>query len=82
MSREAREFLVSTCTSTTYVGELGNAYIREHTDYKTMDRLTIMKIQGDGQQIWYNNVFRDLDNGGPVKPPIEAPYPKYAKGGR
>lgn len=51
-------------------GRLGNAYIRENTDYDTMPIMERFAIQTRGQQIWYDNVLRDLKNGGPVKPPI------------
>ena len=61
-------------------GRLGNAYIRERTDYKTMPRTTIFRIQTEGQQIWWNNVLRDLENGRPVSPPIAEPFPKYELG--
>ena len=36
-----------------------------------------MRIQSEAQQIWWNNVLRDLEAGRPVKPPITSPYPKY-----
>jgi len=62
----------------TEYGDLGNAWIAEKTDFKTMPRGEIMRIQGEGQQIWYNNVLRDLNNRGRVSPPLDAPYPKYA----
>mmetsp|Transcript_15009 Transcript_15009/g.44824 ORF Transcript_15009/g.44824 Transcript_15009/m.44824 type:complete len:162 (-) Transcript_15009:27-512(-) len=58
-------------------GRLGNQYITTNTDFKNMNRMQIMQIQSDGQQIWWNNVLRDLDNGRPVTPPITTPYPKY-----
>ena len=39
--------------------------------------------EAEAQQIWWNNVLRDLEAGRPVKPPITSPYPKYElfKGG-
>ena len=37
-------------------GDLGNAYIRENMDYKTMSIMERYEIQTRGQQIWYDNV--------------------------
>ena len=48
-----------------------------------MPRGEIIRIQGEAQQIWWNNVLRDLEAGKAVSPPIRTPYPKYElfKGG-
>ena len=42
-----------------------------------MPRMEIVRIQSEAQQIWWNNVLRDLEAGRAVAPAIEAPYPKY-----
>lgn len=54
-------------------GRLGNAYIRANTDYQTMPIMERYEVTKQGQQIWFKNVVRDLQNGGPVKPPITTP---------
>jgi len=58
----------------TIYGNEGNRYIRENGGYDMSK--SIFERQGitsKGQQIWFNNVMRDLKNGGPVKPPIVEP---------
>jgi len=55
-------------------GNEGNAYIRSNGGYDMSKGIVErVGIQSKGQQIWYNNVFRDLKNGGPVYPPISEP---------
>lgn len=58
----------------TLYGELGNTYIRANGGYnpeKTL--LERNSITSAGQKIWINNVLRDLQNGGPVYPPLDRP---------
>lgn len=57
-------------------GRLGTEYLKTNTDFAG-PRSEIMKVQGEAQQIWWNNVLRDLEAGGPVTPPLKTPYPKY-----
>ena len=57
-------------------GRLGTEYLKTNTDFAG-PRSEIMKVQGEAQQIWLNNVLRDLEAGGPVTPPLKTPYPKY-----
>lgn len=55
-------------------GNKGNAYIRSNGGYDMSKSIfERVGIQSKGQQIWYNNVFRDLKNSGPVYPPISEP---------
>ena len=63
-------------------GRIGTEYLKTNTDFSG-PRGEVMRIQSEAQQIWWNNVLRDLEAGRPVKPPITAPYPKYElfKGG-
>ena len=63
-------------------GRIGTEYLKTNTDFAG-PRGEVMRIQSEAQQIWWNNVLRDLEAGKPVKPPITAPYPKYElfKGG-
>ena len=57
-------------------GRIGTEYLKTNTDFSG-PRGEVMRIQSEAQQIWWNNVLRDLEAGKPVKPPITAPYPKY-----
>jgi len=58
----------------TLYGELGNAYIRTNNGYgPEKSLLERQSIASKGQSIWFKNVVRDLQNGGPVKPPIRDP---------
>ena len=63
-------------------GRIGTEYLKTNTDFSG-PRGEVMRIQSEAQQIWWNNVLRDLEAGRPVKPPITSPYPKYElfKGG-
>ena len=63
-------------------GRIGTEYLKTNTDFSG-PRGEVMRIQSEAQQIWWNNVLRDLEAGRPVKPPITQPYPKYElfKGG-
>ncbi|GMI31079.1 hypothetical protein TeGR_g9617 [Tetraparma gracilis] len=61
-------------------GEIGNKYIIARTDRSPTSTQTLLErfaVTQEGQQIWLNNVFRDIDNGAPVKPPITSPLPHY-----
>ena len=55
-------------------GRLGNEYIRGNNGYdRSKSLLERQAITSAGQSIWFKNVFRDIQNGGPVKPPISEP---------
>mmetsp|Transcript_23128 Transcript_23128/g.35037 ORF Transcript_23128/g.35037 Transcript_23128/m.35037 type:complete len:162 (+) Transcript_23128:181-666(+) len=59
----------------TLYGELGNVYIRQNGGYDLENKnfLERQQITQRGQKIWLNNVLRDIQNGGPVKPPLSEP---------
>eukprot|EP00548_Thalassiothrix_antarctica_P005048 CAMPEP_0194133774 /NCGR_PEP_ID=MMETSP0152-20130528/3802_1 /TAXON_ID=1049557 /ORGANISM="Thalassiothrix antarctica, Strain L6-D1" /LENGTH=171 /DNA_ID=CAMNT_0038829131 /DNA_START=99 /DNA_END=614 /DNA_ORIENTATION=- len=55
-------------------GRLGNEYIRKSGGYdQSKGIFERQSITSAGQKIWFDNVLRDLENGGPVKPPIKKP---------
>lgn len=59
----------------TLYGELGNVYIRQNGGYDVQNKnfFERQQITQRGQKIWLNNVLRDIQNGGPVKPPLSEP---------
>jgi len=55
-------------------GNLGNQYIRENGGWdQSKGIFERQAITSAGQQIWFNNVIRDLKNGAPVYPPLTKP---------
>jgi len=57
-------------------GDLGNQYIRSHGGYdQSKSFLERQLITQQGQKVWLDNVVRDLQNGGPVTPPLSEPLP-------
>mmetsp|Transcript_1419 Transcript_1419/g.3059 ORF Transcript_1419/g.3059 Transcript_1419/m.3059 type:complete len:174 (-) Transcript_1419:200-721(-) len=65
---------VSGLDNLTVYGELGNAYIRRNGGYdQSKSFFERQAITSSGQKIWVENVLRDLQNGGPVTPPIDEP---------
>ena len=57
-------------------GELGNRYIRANGGGdQSKGLLERQMITQKGQKVWFDNVVRDLQNGGPVTPPLTEPLP-------
>ena len=57
-------------------GDLGNQYIRSHGGYdQSKNLLERQLITQQGQKVWFDNVVRDLQHGGPMKPPLTEPLP-------
>ena len=57
-------------------GDLGNQYIHSHGGYdQSKSFLERQLITQQGQKVWLDNVVRDLQNGGPVTPPLSEPLP-------
>ena len=68
--------LTSGLDNLTVYGDLGNEYIRANGGWDpSKGLLERQMITTQGQKVWFDNVVRDLQNGGPVTPPLTEPLP-------